>query len=340
MTEHPPLPNWWPGDEPAAPIRVAISGASGHLGYNLVFRIAAGALFGPVQSVTLSLLESPKGMRALQALSMELKDCAYPLLNDIELSSDPFEAFHGADWVILLAGWPLNYDQSSRHDLLHKNGPIYVEHGRAINLACPTARILVVAEPCNTNCMIAMHEAPNVAPERWFALNRLDRMRATAMIAEKAQVPVSKVNRVTVWGNHSESIFVDFRNSFIGERPAHELITDQKWVHEVFEPAVATRSREINSLCGTTPAAAAAQAILGTIRSISTPTPFYRRFGAAVCSPGAYDVPKGLVFGLPLRTEDGHQWDVVDDLYIDNYARARLDQNIEELELEKTAAGI
>jgi malate dehydrogenase len=339
-TEQPYIPGWLPGDEPAAPIRIAVSGAAGHIGYNLVFRIAAGGLFGPSQSVTLSLLETPLAMKSLQGLCMELKDCAYPLLNEVHVSTDPVEAFHRADWIILLAGWPWAFDSASRIELLHRNGPLYVEHGRAINQAAPTARILVVAEPCNTNCKIAMSEAPNVPVEHWFALNRLDRMRATAMIADKARVPVAQVNRVTVWGNHSERIFVDFHNTFIGSQPAGEVITDQNWVRQVLEPTVATRSREIYALRGATPAATAAQAILGTIRSISTPTPFYRRFGAAVVSDGSYEIPKGLVYGLPLRTEDGRHWSIVSDLYIDEYARARLDENIEELQLEETAAGL
>ncbi|HWB01204.1 MAG TPA: hypothetical protein VG713_22095, partial [Pirellulales bacterium] len=191
MSEFPAT--WRSSNEPLSPLKVAVSGAAGQIGYGLVFRIAAGGLFGSEQPVSLSLLEAPEAIRDLEGITLELKDCAYPLLHELRLSAEPEQAFSDVDWIILLAGKSLNYDGTSRHDLLHINGPLYEAHGRAINIAAPRSRVLVVAEPCNTMCLVAMSQAPNVPAERWFALNRLDRMRATAMIAEKAGVPVQEV---------------------------------------------------------------------------------------------------------------------------------------------------
>ncbi|HEU5119293.1 MAG TPA: malate dehydrogenase, partial [Isosphaeraceae bacterium] len=182
------------------PIRIAISGAAGRIGYALVFRMAAGGVFGRDQPVSLSLLDVPDAVPILQANEMELKDSAFPLLEGLSISSDPVKAFKDADWVILLGGHPLGRKYTNRIDLVRENGPIFVDHGRAINQACPSARILVVANPCNTNCLIAAQHAPNVPREHWFAMNRLDWMRATSLIAHKAEVSVAQVNRVNIWG--------------------------------------------------------------------------------------------------------------------------------------------
>lgn len=326
--------------EAREPIRVAISGAAGHIGYSLVFRIAAGGLFGAAQPVRLSLLEAPSGMRALSGVELELRDCAFPLLHDVRLSDQPEEAFADADWIILLVGAPVRHAQTTRLDLLRETAPLYAAHGRAINHVSPHARVLVVGEPCNTNCLVALSEAPDVPPEHWFALNRLDRMRATALIAEKAGVPVSRVNRVCVWGNHSEKIYVDFHNTFIGQTPAPEVIQDPDWVRNVLQSTVQRRNRQIFELRGASPSATAAQSILGTIRSLTTPTTYQYRFGAAVLSDGSYGIPHRLVFGFPLRTEDGRTWSIVRDLYLDDEAQARLEENVTELQHEAAVVGL
>ena len=185
-----------------------------------------------------------------------------------------------------------------------------------------------------------MKNAPNVMAERRFALNRLDRMRATSLIAEKARVPLTRVNRVTVWGNRSEKIYVDFHNAFIGDRPANKVILDPEWARKVLEPTVGRREEELFHLTGALPVGTATQAILGTIRSVSTPTPPGRRFGAGVRSDGSYGVPHGLIFGFPLRTEDGKSWSITEGMYMDEYADSRLEENIEELELESVVAAI
>jgi malate dehydrogenase len=269
---------------------------------------------------------------------MELTDCAFPLLDSFVVTDDPLEAFADADWIVLLAGSPVDVPRPSRIDVLKANGGIYVEHGRAINQASPSARILVVAAPCNANCMIAMSQAHDVPKQHWFALNRLDRMRATALIAQKAGVPVSQVNRVNVWGNHGELMYVDFHNAYIGNAPAHEVIQDLQWSHETLQKSVANRSSEIFRLRGRSPIATATQAILGTIHSIVTPTPFERTFGAGVFSDGSYGVPDGLIFGFPLRTEDGQQWAIEQGLYLDEFAQTKIDRNVAELEYEAVLA--
>lgn len=326
----------WPAEELPV-IHLAISGAAGRIGYSLVYRIAAGAMFGPEQPVRLSLLEVPGQMDSLRGVGLELQDCAFPLMRDVTLTDQPKEAFSRAEWIIMLAGEPAEVD---RRQLLQKNARIYAEHGAAVNEVAPDARILVVAEPCNTNCLMAMRHAPNVPAAHWHSLNRVDRMRATALIADKAAVPVSQVNRVIVWGNRSEKLFVDFHNSFIGERPAHEVITDRNWGRNVLEPAVQQRNREIFQLRKSTPTATAVQAILGTIRSLTTPTPIHRRFGAGVASNGSYGVRQGLIFGLPLRTEDGRTWSIVPNLYLDEYAHQRIAENIQELDDEAASVGL
>jgi malate dehydrogenase len=328
------------GDEPPPPVRIAISGAAGRVGYGLAFQIASGSLFGFRQPLTLSMLETPPAMKHLQAMRLELRDCALPLLDDVLISDDPHEAFADADWIVMLASRVAKPSAESRHDLVRANSPIYAEHAAAINNVALQARALVVAEPCNTNCRVAIKYAPNLPAERWMALNRLDRMRATALIAEKAGVPVARVNRVTVWGNRSGKIFPDFHNAFIGERPAHQVITDSRWAREVLEPTISGREQELFENYGATPSGTAVQAILGTIRSSTAPTPVRRRFGAAVRSDGEYGVPRGLVFGFPLRTVDGQTWSIVEGLYLDEYAQSRLEQNVEELEREAVIAGV
>jgi malate dehydrogenase len=317
----------------AQAVRVAISGAGGQIGYALVFRIAAGGMFGAEQPVSLSLLETPERLRHIQAMQMELKDCSFPLLTDVRSSVDPLHAFQDSDWVVLLAGRP-QASGERRVDLLRDNAPIFVAHGRAINEAAPSARVLTVTNPCNTNCLIAKSHARDVPAEHWFAMTRLDQMRATALIAEKAGVPVSQVTRVMVWGNHTESVYPDLHNAWIGDQPAPETIIDPDWVRDVFEPTVAHRSAEIIKLRGGSAAASAAQAVIGTIHSIITPTPYKHWFAAAVVSDGSYGVPRGLIYGFPLRTEDGKRCSIVPDLFLDSYAQQRLKENVAELEHE------
>jgi malate dehydrogenase len=319
------------------PIRIAITGAAGSVGYALIFRIAAGGLFGADHPIEIRLQDLPSRLPVLEACRMELKDCAFPFLSDVRIDSDPRRAFDGADWVIMLAGKSFK-DRTSRLDLLRENVSIFVEHGRALNVSCPNARVLVVASPVNTGCMIARAHAPSVPPEHFFALNRVIRMRATSLIAEHLRVPVCDVTRVTTWGNNSETAFIDVHNAWVGDQPAHVVIPDPQWVREVLEPTVVLRTQTIRHLHGRSASGTVAQGVLGTIRSITTPTPFDRWFGAGVVSDGSYGVPRGLFFGYPLTTPDGRTWSIRQGQYLDGYAEERLAANIAELEHEAAVA--
>ncbi len=318
-------------------IRVAVSGAAGRIAYALVFRIANGGMFGPQQPVALRLLDVPETANTLKACELELRDCASLLLCDLLSTTDPRRAFEGADWIILLGGKPFAPERRNRLDLLRANAPIMVEHGRAINQVAPTARVLVVASPSNANCMVAKSQATDMPEEHWFALTHVIRMRAMGLIAEKLGVPPSQITRVAVWGNNSESAFIDLHSAQIGDRPALEVINDPEWVTDVLGPTIARRPDEIYGLRGSMPAGSIAQAILGTVRSIVTPTPYGRWFTAGVVSDGSYEVPRGLVFGFPLITADGKGWSIVPNHYLDETARQRIAANVAEIQHEATA---
>jgi len=318
------------------PIRVAVAGAAGQISYALLFRIAAGGMFGPDRPVTLRLLETPTAMPLLETMVVELTDCSFPLLSSVRATVDALAAFDQADWILLLASAPYR-PGITRSDLLRDNAPIFQQQGCAINEAAPSARILTVANPCNTNCLIAHSVARNVPVDHWFAMTRLEQNRARSLLAEKAGVPADQVTRVTVWGNRSPTIYPDFHNAWIGDRPAPEVIHDRDWVRDVFEPTVAYRGRKLTQARGSSPAGSAAQAIIGTIRSLTTPTPYEHRFSVAVVSDGSYGVPRGLVFSFPVRTEDGKTWSIVQNLYHDQYAQERIRANVAELEYEASA---
>ena len=319
------------------PIRVAMSGAAGRIAYSLAFRIAGGGMFGPHQPVSLRLLDVPEAVDPLRACELELRNCAQVLLTDVKSTTDPLQAFEGADWIVLLGGKPFSPEHRNRLDLLRLNAPIMIEHGRAINQVAPTARILVVTSPSNANCMVARSQAPGVPESHWFALTQVIRMRAMGLIAEKVGVPVADVRRVTVWGNNSESAFIDLHPALVGERPALEAIHDPDWVEHVLGPTIAGRNDEIYRLRGAMPAGSIAQAVLGTVRSIVTPTPYDRWFCAGVVSDGSYEVPRGLVFGFPLITADGRTWSIVPNHYLDETARQRIAANVAEIQHEATA---
>ena len=260
------------------PIHIAVTGAAGRISYALLFRIAAGAMFGVDRPVALSLLEVPEAMPLLDATMMELDDCAFPLLRSVRASTDAAEAFADADWVILIGSAPYRLGMS-RTEALRVNGPIFQADGRAINESAKNARVLVVANPCNTNCLIAQVTAHDVPPDHWFAMTRLDQNRARAMLAHKANVPVDHVTRVTVWGNHGPSVFADFHNAWIGDQPAHEVIHDRDWVRTVFEPGVAGRGQILYNARGASPAASVAQRSSG--RSGASPRPRRTSIGSA-----------------------------------------------------------
>ena len=319
------------------PIRVAVTGAGGQIGYALIFRIASGAAFGPDQPVELRLLEITPALPALGGTIMELEDCAFPLLHDVKATDQAAEAFDGADWVVFVGGMPRK-DGMTRADLIRANGPIFTSQGRAINEAAgPDVRVLTVANPCNTNALIARSHAPKVPADRWYAMTRLDQNRAASQLAIKAGVPVAEVSRVTIWGNHSDTQYPDYKNALVGGKPATAAIADAGWFDATFVPTVAKRGAAVIKARGASSAASAANAAIDSLRSASTPTPAGDWFSAGVVSDGSYGVPAGLIYSFPLRTEDGRSWTVVPDLAVDDAARARIDASAQELVAEREA---
>ena len=319
------------------PIRVAVTGAGGQIGYALIFRIASGGLFGPDQPVSLQLLEITPALPSLNGTLMELEDCAFPLLTSVKATDKPEEAFADADWVVLVGGLPRK-DGMTRADLIRANGPIFTGQGKAINAAAgKNVRILTVANPCNTNALIARSHAPDVPADRWFAMTRLDQNRAASQLAIKAGVPVAEVAKTTIWGNHSDTQYPDFKNATIGGKPATEVITDPTWFTETFIPTVAKRGSAVIKARGASSAASAANAAIDSVRSASFTTKGDGWFSAGVVSDGSYGIPSGLIYSFPLRSRDGKSWSVVPGLPIDADARQRLDASAQELLSERDA---
>jgi malate dehydrogenase len=320
-----------------APIRVAVTGAGGQIGYALIFRIASGGLFGPEQPVILQLLEITPMLPALQGTLMELEDCAFPLLAGMVASDQATVAFEGADWAILVGGLPRK-EGMSRADLIRANGPIFTGQGKAINdVAGPGVRVLTVANPCNTNALIARSHAPRVPAERWLAMTRLDQNRAASQLARKAGVAVSQVTRMTIWGNHSDTQYPDYKNALIGGKPALTVIKDAEWFTGTYIPTVAKRGAAVIKARGASSAASAANAAIDSVRSAVQPTPAGDWFSAGVVSDGSYGIPAGLIYSFPLVTKDGRTCSIVPGLPVDDDARKRLDASAAELQSERDA---
>jgi len=321
-----------------APIRVAVTGAAGQIGYSLLFRIASGAVFGPDQPVALNLVEIEPGMKALEGVVMELDDCAFPLLKDVRPTSDLDEGFGGANWALLVGSVPRKAGME-RGDLLGINGKIFTGQGRAIQKnAASDVRVLVVGNPCNTNCLIAMNNAPDVPRERWFAMTRLDENRAAAQLAAKAGVQVSEVSNVTIWGNHSATQYPDYYNARIGGTPAPEVISDDTWAHIDFIPTVQQRGAAIIEARGASSAASAANAAIDTVHSLVNPTPEGDWNSLCVASDGSYDTKEGLITSFPVRS-DGNGWEIVQDVPINDFAREKIDASVNELAEERELVG-
>jgi malate dehydrogenase len=319
------------------PIRVAVTGAGGQIGYALLFRLASGAAFGPDQPVSLQLLEITQALPALDGTMMELEDCAFPLLSGASATDKPEQAFDGADWVVLVGGLPRKEGQS-RADLIRANSPIFSGQGKAINGAAgPSVRVLTVANPCNTNCLIARSHCPKVPSDRWFAMTRLDQNRASALLAKKAGAPVGAVSHMTIWGNHSDTQYPDYKNARINGMPATKVIADAPWFEEAFIPTVAKRGSAVIKARGASSAASAANAIVDSLRSITQATHPGDCFSAAVLSDGSYDIPAGLIYSFPLVSKGASHWSIVPGVPIDAEARKRLDASAAELISERDA---
>ncbi len=319
------------------PIRVAVTGAAGQIGYALLFRIASGQMFGPDQPVALNLIEIEPGLKPLRGVVMELDDCAFPLLTEVVQTSDMSVGFKDVNWALLVGSVPRKQGME-RADLLGINGKIFVGQGKAINdHAADDVRILVVGNPCNTNCLIAQMNAPRVPKDRWFAMTRLDENRAKSQLAQKAGVPVSEVKRMCIWGNHSPTMFPDFYNATISGKPAHEVIGDDAWLKDTFVPTVGKRGAAIIEARGASSAASAANAVVDTVVSLTTPTPAGDWTSVAVLSEGQYGTQAGLMVSMPIRT-DGKKWEVVKGLPVNDYSRSKIDASVAELAEEKTMA--
>lgn len=319
------------------PITVSITGAAGQIGYSLLFRIASGAMFGPDQPVNLRLIEIEPALGALQGVVMELDDCALPLLNEVVATCDLNEGFRGANWVLLVGSVPRK-DGMERNDLLGINGKIFTSQGKAIGAnAAKDVRVLVVGNPCNTNALIAMTHASGVPNDRFFAMTMLDENRAKSQLAQRAGVHQSEVSNLCIWGNHSATQYPDFIHAKIGGKPVTEAISDREWLETDFIKTVQQRGSAIIKARGASSAASAANGVVDTVRALTTPTAKGDWFSVAVCSPGCYGIDAGLISSMPIRTEDGKSWEVVEGLEIDAFSRDKIDQSIDELRWEKEA---
>jgi malate dehydrogenase len=320
------------------PIRVAVTGAAGQIGYSLLFRIASGAMFGPDQPLILHLIEIEPAMPALQGLVMELEDGGFPLLKGIVATPNIEEGFRGVNWALLVGSVPRKPGME-RKDLLGINGKIFIGQGRALQKhAAPDVRILVVGNPCNTNCLITMHNAPNIPRDRFFAMTRLDENRAKAQLAKKAGLAVTAVTNVVIWGNHSSTQYPDFYNAKIKGQPVTQVITDEAWLKGEFITSVQQRGAAILKARGASSAASAAVAIVDSVSSIIQPTHASDWHSLCVCSDGSYGVEPGLISSFPIHS-NGHELEVVQGLPINDFSRAKINTTVNELKEEKAMVG-
>jgi malate dehydrogenase len=317
------------------PIKVAVTGAAGQIGYALLFRIASGQMFGPDQPLTLHLIEIPDALGALDGVVMELHDCAFPLLESIVPTADLNEGFRDINWALLVGSVPRKAGME-RKDLLGINGKIFIGQGQAIEKnAASDVRVLVVGNPCNTNCLIAMNNAKEIPRDRWFAMTRLDENRARAQLAHKASAGIGSVMNMTIWGNHSSTQYPDFYNARIDNRPANEVIGDEKWLQEEFIATVQQRGAAVIKARGLSSAGSAANAVVDTVFSLTNDTPGNDWHSVAVCSDGSYDVEEGLISSFPVRVRGG-KWEIVQRLPINDFSRAKIDASVAELKEEKS----
>jgi malate dehydrogenase len=316
------------------PIHVTVTGAAGQIGYALVFRIASGQLLGPDQPIVLRMLEIEPAMKSLEGVAMELDDCAFPLLTEMVLTSKADDAFEGTSWALLVGSVPRKAGME-RGDLLSVNGGIFGPQGKAIaNHAASDVRILVVGNPCNTNCLIARSNAPDIPDDRWFAMMRLDENRAKTQLAKKAGVPVAVVSNMAIWGNHSATQYPDARNARIAGMSPFDVINDHGWLKGKFIETVQKRGAAVIEARGSSSAASAANAVLDSVNGIRNPTPWGDWHSLAVVSHGEYDIPEGLQFGFPVKS-DGMHWEVVPGLQHDDDAKNRIRKTTEELVQER-----
>jgi malate dehydrogenase len=314
-------------------MKVAVTGAAGQVGYALLYRLASGAVFGPDVPITLHLIELESALPALAGVVMELEDCAFPTLKGVVATSNPKVGFDGVSWALLLAAIPRKAGQE-RGDLLAVNAKIFKPIGEALNArAASDVRALVVGNPCNTNAYVAHRNAPDIPSDRWFAMTALDHNRAKSALAAKAGISVGEVRRMAIWGNHSSTMYPDYRNALIGGRPAPDVIGDDAWLASEFTPAVQNRGAAIIKARGQSSAASAANAVIDSVRALHAGTDD-DWMSLALVSDGAYGVPKGLVFSFPV-VSDGKRHEVVDGVKHGPEAQAAIQATIAELAAER-----
>ena len=315
-------------------IKIAITGAAGQIGYALLFRIASGQMFGTDTEIELQLLELEKALPALHGVAMELEDCAFPLLKKITCTSSADIAFRGAQWCLMVGSVPRKQGME-RADLLAVNGKVFIEQGRALNKeADKSIQVFVVGNPCNTNCLIAMNNAPDIPKDRFFAMTLLDENRAKAQLAIKANVGVEDVTNMAIWGNHSANQFPDFFNAKILGRPATEMIMDHTWLEKIFVPMIQQRGSAIIEARGLSSAASAANAIIDSIVRLSNDTDEGDFFSVSIPSQGHYGIDENLLFSFPMERKNG-QNKVVEALVLNDFSRQKIDLVLSELRLER-----
>jgi malate dehydrogenase len=319
----------------AKTLRVAVSGSTGQVAYALLPRIAAGEMFGRETAIDLRLYDIPPMIAKAKGTVMELEDCAYPLLASVRATADRADAYGDADWILLVGSKPRGPGME-RKDLIRENGPIFVDDGKAIAAnASRDVRVVVVGNPCNTNCLIALSNAKGVPPERFTAMTRLDQNRARGQLAIKAGTPVKDVTRAVVWGNHSSTLFPDFVNARIASKKATDVV-DRGWLESEFVPLVQKRGAAVIEARGASSAFSAAQALVDHVRSLVTPTPGDDWFSAAVLSDGKrYGVPAGVVSSFPLRSMGLGEWRIQDGAVITDYAKKKIEATVQELQQER-----
>jgi malate dehydrogenase len=317
-------------------VRVMVTGAAGQIGYALLFRIAAGEMFGPHTKVILHLLELPQAVTHLKGVVMELQDCAFPLLKDVIATSDLQEATHQINWALLVGAVPRKAGME-RKDLLEINAGIFSKQGKAINdYAADDVRVLVVGNPCNTNCLITMQYAKDRPRECFYAMTRLDENRARAQLAMKAKVDISAIAHMNIWGNHSSTQYPDFYNATINGRPALEVIQDEPWLKEKFIALIQERGAEVIKARGASSAASAANAIIGTVKSLQNDSLPGERFSVACSSRGDYGVPEGIIYSFPCHVQQG-KFSIVTGIHHNDFAKEKLRLTLDELLAERDA---
>ncbi len=319
-----------------APLKVAVTGAAGQIGYSLLFRLASGSLLGADRPIELRLLEIEPALKALEGVVMELDDCAFPTLAGVEIGSDPRQIFDGISLGLLVGARPRGPGME-RGDLLSANGAIFTEQGKALNeVAADDVRIGVTGNPANTNCLIALSNAPDIPSERFSALTRLDHNRAISQLAAKTGAPVTDISHMTIWGNHSATQYPDLFHAEVGGRNAAEVVGDQDWIENTFIPTVAKRGAAIIEARGSSSAASAASATIDAARDWLLGSAEDDWVSMAVVSDGSYGVPEGLVSSFPVTTSGG-DWAIVEGLEIDDFSRSRIDASTAELAEERDA---